>query len=181
MEGAPQDQTPVTQVDLAFFRLRRLWHTPKPRQIRAHRADLPPLHQSNILVIQAIAAAGEGGGEVTVGAVAEQLDIDPSTASRLVADAIEAGYVSRRASAVDARRAQLHLTDAGREVMASAADLRRSYIADLLTDWTDEERRQFARLLTRFAEKAASTQPDAREAEKFFQRVRECRRAHPNL
>ena len=46
--------------------------------------------------------ADEGADrEVTVGAVADHLKIDPSRASRLVADIIDLGYLRRAASQAD--------------------------------------------------------------------------------
>ncbi|MFI0481679.1 MarR family winged helix-turn-helix transcriptional regulator [Actinomadura sp. 9N215] len=92
--------------------------------------------------------------EVTVGAVAERLEIDPSTASRLVGHAIDAGLLSRRPSPVDARRANLGLTEAGRRVKQVADRFRRAYLDELMTGWSADERAEFARLLTRFADAA---------------------------
>src|SRR3954470_9874810 len=51
--------------------------------------------------------------EVTVGTVAERMGIDPSRASRLVADVVEAGYIRRVASQQDSRRIVLEPTDKG--------------------------------------------------------------------
>src|SRR5690606_19282100 len=90
-----------------------------------------------------------------VGAVAERLEIDPSTASRLVGHAIDAGLVSRRPSPVDARRANLGLTEAGLRVKRVADRSRRAYLDALMAGWTADERAEFARLLTRFADAAA--------------------------
>jgi DNA-binding MarR family transcriptional regulator len=95
--------------------------------------------------------------DVTVGAVAERLGIDPSTASRLVGHAIDAGFIARRPSPRDARRANLQLTDAGRRLKAVADQFRRAYLAEVLAGWTDAERAEFARLLTRFTDAAVRT------------------------
>ncbi|MFD0691425.1 MarR family winged helix-turn-helix transcriptional regulator [Actinomadura fibrosa] len=102
-------------------------------------------------------ASDESACEVTVGAVAERLEVDPSTASRLVGHAIDAGLVSRRPSPVDARRANLGLTEAGRRVKQVSDRFRRAYLDQLMTGWSAAERADFARLLTRFAEAAAQT------------------------
>ncbi|HEU5024418.1 MAG TPA: MarR family transcriptional regulator [Spirillospora sp.] len=107
--------------------------------------------------------------EITVGAVADRLEIDPSTASRLVGHAIDAGLVSRRPSPVDARRANLGLTDAGRRVKQVADRYRRAYYHGLMTDWTDAERAEFARLLTRFADAAARDPMDPDGIDKIFE------------
>lgn len=104
---------------------------------------------------EAQAREAEALGEVTVGAVAERLEIDPSTASRLVGHAIDAGLVSRRPSPTDARRANLQLTEAGERVKQVAHRFRMAYLANLMEDWAEEEKAEFARLLTRFTDAVA--------------------------
>jgi DNA-binding MarR family transcriptional regulator len=104
---------------------------------------------------EAQAREAEALGEVTVGAVAERLEIDPSTASRLVGHAIDAGLVSRRPSPTDARRVNLQLTEAGERVKQVAHRFRMAYLAKLMEDWAEEEKAEFARLLTRFTDAVA--------------------------
>ncbi|HEX6040978.1 MarR family winged helix-turn-helix transcriptional regulator [Longimicrobium sp.] len=91
-----------------------------------------------------------GGGPVTVGMVGERMGIDPSRASRVVASALEAGYVERVASQADGRRVGLRLTDAGRALAESARAVRRRAFAEAMDGWPDADRRDFARLLSRF-------------------------------
>lgn len=162
--GTLPDDDAINQVDLAIFRLRRIWQKPTlNRQLRtAQGDDSARVHLSNIFVVHAIArVAAECDSEITIGAVADRLDVDPSTASRLVAGAIEAGMVTRRASAVDARRAQLTLTDAGRGVLDHAAKVRREYIGGLMADWSTEDKEAFGRLLARFSDAAMAVSPQA--------------------
>jgi DNA-binding MarR family transcriptional regulator len=90
------------------------------------------------------------GGEVTVGMVGERMGIDPSRASRVVASAIEAGYVVRVPSQADGRRAHLQLTESGAALAESVHALRRRAFDEAMAGWADEDRREFARLLTRF-------------------------------
>ncbi len=90
--------------------------------------------------------------EVTVGGVAETMCIDPSRASRMVSAAIEAGHVRRLASQADGRRSVLTLTDTGRTVLTEAERFWLGHYDRVMADWSDEERREFARLLTRFSE-----------------------------
>jgi DNA-binding MarR family transcriptional regulator len=175
----PSGQAPdpvLTGISVALFHLRRVWVKPDlMKRIRAQTAAGPggrPLQQSNLMVVHAVAAlnaAATGpGDEVTVGAVAERLEIDPSTASRLVGHAIDAGLVSRRPSPVDARRANLGLTDAGVRVKQVADRFRLAYLGELMADWTPEERADFARLLTRFADAAAQAPMDPDSVGKIF-------------
>ena len=46
----------------------------------------------------------------------------------------------------------MSLTPAGREVVASISELRRELLEAVVADWTERDRREFARLLGRFAE-----------------------------
>jgi DNA-binding MarR family transcriptional regulator len=155
----------LAEIGQAVFHLRRVWAKPNlMRKIREQTAGDRPLQMSNLMVVHAVAGlgtkvVGEIECEVTVGAVADRLEIDPSTASRLVGHAIDAGLVSRRPSPVDARRANLQLTDAGRRVRQVAHRFRMAYLAELTADWTEAERAQFASLLKRFTEAAAAQAP----------------------
>jgi len=152
----------LAEIGTAMFQLRRLWARPDlMRKIREQTPGSRPLQMSNLMVVYAVSGlAVEAGVEVTVGAVAERLEIDPSTASRLVGHAIDAGLVSRRPSPLDARRANLQLTDAGERVKQVAHRWRMAYFAELMSGWTEAERAEFARLLLRFSEAAANAPMD---------------------
>ncbi|MGW1160120.1 MarR family winged helix-turn-helix transcriptional regulator [Streptomyces sp. NPDC002513] len=93
----------------------------------------------------------EPGQEVTVGLVAERLAVDPSRASRLVAASVEAGYVRRVPSQADSRRACLELTAAGHDLATLAHRVRQEYFGEIMRDWSARDRRDFARLLSKFA------------------------------
>lgn len=107
---------------------------------------------SHTVVVDAVEEESDyPGQEVTVGLVAERLAVDPSRASRLVAASVEAGYVRRVASQADSRRICLELTAEGRELAALSHRVRREYFGTVTADWSDQERADFARLLTKFA------------------------------
>ncbi|MCO6010884.1 MarR family winged helix-turn-helix transcriptional regulator [Actinoallomurus purpureus] len=160
----------VAEIEQAAFQLRRLWAKPQLlRRLREECEQGQGIQLSNLMVIYAIVRQGEDQGDVTVGAVAELLDVDPSTASRLVGHAIDAGFVSRHASPVDARRAHLQLTDAGRSIKLMADEFRRRFIAQLVADWSPDERAQFARLLRRFSDAAAGVTIDEAEAGRLLE------------
>jgi DNA-binding MarR family transcriptional regulator len=175
----------LVKIETALFHIRRVWAKPEiMRKLRDQGPSGRPVQTSSLLVVHAVAqlstddeaygapaptaAAAERTEDVTVGAVAERLSIDPSTASRLVGHAIDAGFVARRPSPRDARRANLQLTDAGRRLKAVADRFRRAYLAELLADWTEAERAEFADMLTRFTEAAARTPMSASAIEKIF-------------
>jgi DNA-binding MarR family transcriptional regulator len=165
------DDPILVEIGLAVFRLRRMWA--KPDMMRKIREETPgsrPLQLSNLMVVHAVdGLCDEGAAEVTVGAVADRLEIDPSTASRLVGHAIDADLVSRRPSPLDARRANLQLTEAGVRVRMAAERYRRTFLARLMADWTPEDRAHFARLLARFTDEAARFPIDPEGVSKIFE------------
>ncbi|MGK8558250.1 MarR family transcriptional regulator [Nocardia gipuzkoensis] len=63
----------------------------------------------HIQVVEAVAAALRSGAEATVTDVAEQLGLDHSGASRMVRNAVAAGYLARGDSAHDRRRFAVYL------------------------------------------------------------------------
>jgi DNA-binding MarR family transcriptional regulator len=99
--------------------------------------------------------------EHSVGAVAEQLGIDPSRASRMVASAIREGYVRRTAAQMDGRRTCLLLTVAGRKLLQTARSFRTEVFSQRMTTWSDGECFEFARLLKKFTEPPATMSSSA--------------------
>src|SRR5690349_2374792 len=97
----------------ALFRLGRLFARRAAHHAPAERTGRP-VELSRILVAEAVAAGpATPDGDITVGLIADRLAVEPSTASRLVADAIRDGYLTRTPSPGDARRLRLALTTTG--------------------------------------------------------------------
>jgi DNA-binding MarR family transcriptional regulator len=159
--GIQQDQlyadaaSMLNDAGRALFRLGRIFgRHPMREQIMERRENTPELSQ--ILVTEAVAAAtAETEQEVTVGIVAERLAIDPSTASRLVAETIVGGYLSRAPSQIDSRRIRLRLTDAGYKLVEDAHRYQRIIFEAITKNWPEQERRDFAHLLVKFAASVA--------------------------
>lgn len=86
----------------------------------------------------------------TVGAIAEQMRIDPSRGSRIVADLVRQGLLERAASQEDGRRSLVRITDAGRGVLDAIETIKRETIIEATAGWTAEDVDSFARLYTRF-------------------------------
>ncbi|MGW0333854.1 MarR family winged helix-turn-helix transcriptional regulator [Streptomyces sp. NPDC003011] len=113
------------------------------------------VEQDRLIHIQVVQAVGDPSvpdAEVTVGSVAERLKLDPSTASRMVSDAVKSGYVTHSPSERDSRRRMLSLTPAGEELLARSTEYQQRTFDDLVTDWPEADVREFSRLLVRFAE-----------------------------
>lgn len=120
--------------------------------------DLPVLD-----VLLVIAAPEPDAGEMTVGAVAQRLGLDPSRASRLVADAIARGHARRAVSQDDARRTIVELTALGRAVVLAVRSYKVMLLGEYLSDWKEEEIAIFTPLLERFSQwsdRAAPAIPD---------------------
>jgi DNA-binding MarR family transcriptional regulator len=88
--------------------------------------------------------------EVTVGAIADHLRIDPSRASRVVADLVRRGTLRREASQFDARRTVVALTEAGEHLQVHFDTVRREVIGQTLEDWSEEDVHQLQTLFDRF-------------------------------
>ncbi|NEW46644.1 MarR family winged helix-turn-helix transcriptional regulator [Nocardia cyriacigeorgica] len=86
----------------------------------------------------------------TVSTVADALAVDRPRASRLVAAAVDAGYIERIADQSDGRRSLLAVTPTGRSALHSAHQRRIDAFTSAMHTWTAPERTQFADLLTRF-------------------------------
>jgi DNA-binding MarR family transcriptional regulator len=109
----------------------------------------PGLELSNLDVLDAVRRA-EASGEVTVGTIAEVLRIDPSRASRIVADMVSRGVLRRKASQADARRIVVVLTALGQRLLTEIQAQKISVIEGIVTDWSAEEIEAFSKLFNKF-------------------------------
>lgn len=150
-ESGDEAASALDHAGRALFRLGRFF-SKRPLHRLLTKPTGRAVEVSRVLVVQAIEAGpAEPGGEVTVGLVAGRLDVDPSTASRLVAETIRDGYLSRAASRVDGRSVRLELTDAGRALAEDARRYQRAVFEHVTRGWSERERREFARLFVEFA------------------------------
>lgn len=153
-----QDQTSTLDAaGQALFRLGRFFSKHPMREQLMQRTG-KAVEVSRIMVAEAVAAGPEEPGqEMSVGVVASRLGIDPSTASRLVMETINAGYLSRTTSQADNRRLRLELTDAGRELVEAAHQYQRMVFEYVTREWSEQERQEFARLLSKFVASVIET------------------------
>ena len=79
----------------------------------------------------------------TINAVAHEIGIDQSGTSRLVKDAVAAGYLELTASPVDARRREVAVTAAGRQLLRDAHRWQESVFQELAEHWSAERRDEF--------------------------------------
>jgi DNA-binding MarR family transcriptional regulator len=135
------------------------WRRKMTKRELGHRAIEKlslPLDLAQLDVLFAISSPGYGAddadSETMVGTVAERLGIDPSRASRMVADMVSSGYARRAVSQIDGRRAIVELTDKGLAITQAVRSYRWLMLADYLAGWPKEDIAIFVPLLERYTE-----------------------------
>jgi len=152
----------LLQIERAMVRIRRS-QTRRAigrlmeRQLRAR------FNLAHSFVVDALDEAREvPGNEPSVGVVAEHLGVDPSRASRMVADAVRGGYVRRVASQADGRRMCLELTGAGEKLLKTTSSFRRQVFSKAMASWSESDCVEFARLLAKFVEPLKASESSLR-------------------
>jgi DNA-binding MarR family transcriptional regulator len=101
-------------------------------------------------------------GDCNVSAVADDLKVHRSNATRVCDRLVTAGLLRRRRSEEDKRQVLLELTPAGRRLYDTAMDYRRSRLEEAMALMTDDERADLARCFTRLVEVAAEVKMTTR-------------------
>ncbi len=117
----------------------------------AMKRAAPTLELSHLDVIEAVRRISEGG-EVTVGAVADMMHVDPSRSSRLISELVQGEFLVRSVSQADARRAVVELTDKARAYFREAQSVKRDLIESIVADWSPEDIAHFGRLYFKFVD-----------------------------
>jgi DNA-binding MarR family transcriptional regulator len=104
------------------------------------------LDRSAYLLLHQISAHGSAG----VKALADEFHLDISTVSRQTAALEQKGYVRRIPDPVDGRACSLQITELGTKELLACKKARLARITKLLENWSDEERKLFGQLLTKF-------------------------------
>ncbi|WP_042438796.1 MarR family winged helix-turn-helix transcriptional regulator [Streptacidiphilus albus] len=143
----------------AFTRLRRsvLLDVEKP-------VSAKDLSRTPVLTVVEAGAAEEPPREVNIGAITENLSVDPSVASRMVSDCIQAGYLTRQASQTDGRRTVLRLTPEGEAMLANFRRQQRDAYVYITRDWNVDDRLAFAQLLLKYVDAVNEVRRDAAPA-----------------
>ncbi|WP_327633651.1 MarR family winged helix-turn-helix transcriptional regulator [Kribbella sp. NBC_00482] len=106
-----------------------------------------------VLVIEAAYAVSRRG-PVTINAVAHEIGIDQSGASRLVKDAAAAGYLELRSADGDARRRQVGVTADGLELIEQAHAWQEEVFVQLTEGWSERRRAEFHRAMASLVERS---------------------------
>lgn len=118
-----------------------------------------PVRGRHVLVADAVDALGRRGLVPTVNAIAGEIGIDQSGASRLVTAAARAGYLSIEAPSEDARRRHAALTDAGATMLNQAHDWQERVFEALTEGWSRQRRAAFGQAMTDLVERSHVVDP----------------------
>jgi DNA-binding MarR family transcriptional regulator len=155
LHAMPNDDTTFRDLLDALTDLRRFWERPDRRRWFLAELGTPV----ELAVLRTLAAVDRSDAPVvTVGAVAQALAVEQSTASRLVDQAVRAGYLARLPVATDRRRAGLVLTDGGRDLLDRADAIRHRWLASVTADWEPSDLEVLTGLLRRFLADATRTE-----------------------
>jgi len=125
----------LDELDELLDDVRQALHRPQSRRRwMARVGDAATL--GTLRVVRVVERASDAP---SVGDIAEWLVIDPSTASRVVDDAVERGYLSREPCPNDRRRTRLFLTGQGTMLLSRMAEGRRELLSEVTSDWVEDE------------------------------------------
>ncbi|MBY5469508.1 winged helix-turn-helix transcriptional regulator [Rhizobium leguminosarum] len=147
-EPAKPDRENVPRIGRSMARMRLMTGRRLIGRL-AIQSAAPGLELSHLDVLDAVRRA-QPAGEVTVGLIAEMLRIDPSRASRVVADMVGRNVLRREASQADARRIVVVMTEVGQDLLAEIVAQKLAIISEIVSDWPQEDVERFAALFERF-------------------------------
>jgi DNA-binding MarR family transcriptional regulator len=141
------DASSLERLDAALGGLRRVWEAPAVKRRFLELVGRP----LELSVLRTLRAIEQITGEPAVRDVAELLQIDGSTASRFVDQAVAAGYLTRHTSARDKRCCVLALTDTGLALLEDARRARGALLEELTHGWDGHDVEILSALLERLA------------------------------
>ena len=109
--------------------------------------DLDPVLSADLLWVLAASDV-----PLSVSDIAERIGVDQPRASRLVAQAVEFGFVRREADPEDARRIRIVPTGEGTEMANRLRGQRGEAVREALAGFSETEQQQLATLLERLAD-----------------------------
>ncbi|RPF30951.1 MarR family winged helix-turn-helix transcriptional regulator [Streptomyces sp. TLI_185] len=117
---------------------------------RRARASAGRMHPELSLVSYTLLGHLEESGGCRATDLAAHYALDKSTVSRQVAALEQARLIERRLDPDDHRVQVLHLTEAGRQILAQVTDSRRAAFRERLADWPADDLERFADYLVRY-------------------------------
>jgi len=117
---------------------------------RRARASAGRMHPELTLVSYTLLGHLEERGGCRATDLAAHYALDKSTVSRQVAALERSGLIERRLDPEDHRVQVLHLTEAGRRILAQVTESRRVAFRERLAGWSEEDLARFAAYLRRY-------------------------------
>ena len=147
----PADDATIATIESALYSLaRRLKQAQLKDYISRQAGD--DIDQAGMAVLYALHGEEGTGDRLRVTDLAARLCIDPPAVTRKAQQLERLGLVSRARDTCDARASRLRLTPEGCQVLRRFLLARHQWLAALLADWPAAECREFARLISRFAD-----------------------------
>lgn len=147
------DPAVIERLDRALLRMRRTVVRPEITSV-----PIPALQRTvdlaKVMACLAIAdlqALGDPARPVTVKEVAATLELEHSTASRLLSESEAEGLVVRSTDPADRRRTVATLTATGRAVVEQSSAIRAWAIDAMLCQWTSQDIAEFTEHIERFS------------------------------
>jgi DNA-binding MarR family transcriptional regulator len=109
-----------------------------------------------VLVTEAVESLVRRGEAATINAIAHEIGIDQSGASRLVKSAMDAGVIELWTLDSDARRRHATVTAGGRKMLKDAHAWQEQVFDQLTDGWTAEQRVDFQRAMVSLVERSYS-------------------------
>ncbi len=101
-----------------------------------------------VVVVEAVHTLTRLRTPATINAVARELGIDQSGASRWITDAVERGYVTLHISENDGRSRHATLTPVGHEILVHAHAWQEHMFVELTEGWNTKRRREFQQAMS---------------------------------
>ena len=153
----------LLEFDATMFQMmRRMVKGELPAQLMAELGAGVELAQFQALtaIMRIQSGMGRAGpAEATIGLVAEEMNVDPSRASRVVADLIAKAYLKRDVSQTDGRKSVLHATASARELFSNFSHLKWQKAMQVFADWSEPDILTFSRLFLRYNDAIRTAYP----------------------
>ncbi|MGO2312934.1 MarR family transcriptional regulator [Brachybacterium tyrofermentans] len=123
-------------------------------------------HGRQVLVVEAVASLIDRGQSATVNAVASEIGIDQSGASRLVKSAVDAGYVAMTTAQSDGRKREVALMPSGDAVLREAHAWQEQVFGELTVGWSRLRREEFHAAMTDLVRRSYLTDVEPQDGDR---------------
>lgn len=156
----------IGEMEMEMFRLYRRMMRGDFRELVISRLNID-MEEAQFHGMTAVARVTFGLGDyspraASIGDVAAELKIDPSRASRIVADLVANDLLRREVAQDDARKSIIVLTPKALDILKRFRVAKLDILGDMLSDWSSDEIKTFARLLAKYTD-ASQRQAENRD------------------